>query len=72
MVWELIGQPRLLKSLMTVEIIDWRTIAPIDETFNFESANKHGKCLVLTEEPVFNGFALESIWLVFLKIVSKN
>ena len=40
-----------------VEIIDLRTIAPIDEEAIFESANKHGKCLVLTEEPVFNGFA---------------
>lgn len=40
-----------------VEIVDLRTIAPIDETMIFESANKHGKCMVLTEEPVFNGFA---------------
>lgn len=40
-----------------VEIIDLRTIAPIDEATIFESANKHGKCMVLTEEPVFNGFA---------------
>lgn len=40
-----------------VEIIDLRTIAPLDENMVFESASKHGKCLVLTEEPVFNGFA---------------
>lgn len=40
-----------------VEIIDLRTIQPIDEQAIFESANKHGKCMVLTEEPVFNGFA---------------
>ncbi len=40
-----------------VEIIDLRTIAPIDEAAIFESASKHGKCMVLTEEPVFNGFA---------------
>jgi 2-oxoisovalerate dehydrogenase E1 component len=40
-----------------VEIIDLRTIAPIDEEMIFASANKHGKCLVLTEEPVFNGFS---------------
>jgi 2-oxoisovalerate dehydrogenase E1 component len=40
-----------------VEIIDLRTIAPIDEATIFESATKHGKCMVLTEEPVFNGFA---------------
>lgn len=40
-----------------VEIIDLRTIAPIDEELIFESASRHGKCLVLTEEPVHNGFA---------------
>lgn len=40
-----------------VEIVDLRTIAPVDEQALFESASKHGKCLVLTEEPVFNGFA---------------
>ena len=40
-----------------VEIIDLRTISPIDEVAIFESASKHGKCMVLTEEPVFNGFA---------------
>ncbi len=40
-----------------IEIIDLRTIAPVDEELMFASASKHGKCLVLTEEPVFNGFA---------------
>ena len=40
-----------------VEIIDLRTLAPIDEETIFTSAKKHGKVLVLTEEPVFNGFA---------------
>ncbi|MES2132486.1 MAG: thiamine pyrophosphate-dependent enzyme [Bacteroidota bacterium] len=40
-----------------IEIVDLRTIAPVDEAAIFESANKHGKCMVLTEEPVFNGFA---------------
>jgi 2-oxoisovalerate dehydrogenase E1 component len=40
-----------------IEIIDLRTLAPLDEEAMFESANKHGKCLVVTEEPVLNGFA---------------
>jgi 2-oxoisovalerate dehydrogenase E1 component len=40
-----------------VEIIDLRTISPVDEAAMFESASKHGKCMVLTEEPVHNGFA---------------
>lgn len=40
-----------------VEIIDLRTLAPWDEERVFEAAKKHGKCLVVTEEPVGNGFA---------------
>lgn len=40
-----------------VSILDLRTISPIDETAIFECARKHGKIMVLTEEPVFNGFA---------------
>jgi 2-oxoisovalerate dehydrogenase E1 component len=40
-----------------VEIIDLRTIMPLDEEMIFASVKNHGKCIVLTEEPVFNGFA---------------
>ncbi|HQQ94226.1 MAG TPA: thiamine pyrophosphate-dependent enzyme [Bacteroidia bacterium] len=40
-----------------VEILDLRTLAPLDEQSIYQSANKHGKVLVLTEEPVNNGFA---------------
>ncbi|MDG2058872.1 MAG: thiamine pyrophosphate-dependent enzyme [Flavobacteriales bacterium] len=40
-----------------VEIIDLRTINPIDEDLIFSTVNKHGKCLVLTEEPYHNSFA---------------
>lgn len=40
-----------------VEIIDLRTIFPVDEEMIFESVKKHGKCIVLTEEPMFNGFS---------------
>ncbi len=40
-----------------IEIVDLRTIMPLDEEMIFASVKKHGKCLVLTEEPVFNGFA---------------
>lgn len=40
-----------------IEIVDLRTLMPLDEEAMFESARKHGKCMVLTEEPVFNGFA---------------
>ena len=40
-----------------VEIVDLRTINPIDEELIFERVNKHGKCLVLTEEPYHHSFA---------------
>ncbi len=40
-----------------VEIIDLRTIIPLDEATVFASVRKHGRCIVLTEEPYNNGFA---------------
>jgi 2-oxoisovalerate dehydrogenase E1 component len=41
-----------------VEIIDLRTLFPLDEETIFKSVNKTGKCLVVTEEPSNNSFAL--------------
>ncbi len=40
-----------------IEIVDLRTINPIDEEAIFTSVKKHGKCIVLTEEPYNNSFA---------------
>jgi 2-oxoisovalerate dehydrogenase E1 component len=40
-----------------VEIVDLRTLYPLDEQAVFESVIKHGRCLVLTEEAVNNSFA---------------
>ncbi len=40
-----------------VEIIDIRTLYPLDEALIFETVKKHGKCLVLTEEQLRNSFA---------------
>lgn len=40
-----------------IEIIDLRTLVPLDEEMVFQTVKKHGKCLVLTEEPVNNSFA---------------
>lgn len=40
-----------------VEIVDLRTLAPLDEELIFESARRHSKALIVTEEPVHNGFA---------------
>jgi 2-oxoisovalerate dehydrogenase E1 component len=40
-----------------VEIIDLRTLYPLDEALIFSAVKKHGKCLVLTEEQQNNSFA---------------
>ena len=40
-----------------IEIIDLRTLFPLDEAIIFETARKHGKVLVLTEEQQNNSFA---------------
>lgn len=40
-----------------VEIIDLRTLFPLDEILIFSTVKKHGKCLVLTEEQQNNSFA---------------
>ena len=39
-----------------VEIIDIRTIYPLDETLIYATVKKHGKCIVLTEEQLRNSF----------------
>ena len=41
----------------SVEIVDLRTLNPLDEDTVLASVRKHGKCIVLTEEPVQNSFA---------------
>ena len=43
-----------------IEILDLRTLNPLDENAIFDAVKKHNKCIVLTEEPVMNSFA-ESI-----------
>ncbi|MGL4596251.1 MAG: transketolase C-terminal domain-containing protein, partial [Bacteroidia bacterium] len=40
-----------------IEIVDLRTLVPLDEETVFESVRKHSRCLVLTEEQLNNGFA---------------
>ncbi|MBP9096367.1 MAG: tungsten formylmethanofuran dehydrogenase, partial [Ignavibacteria bacterium] len=40
-----------------IEILDLRTLNPVDEEAMYSSVKKHGKCIVLTEEPVLNSFA---------------
>jgi 2-oxoisovalerate dehydrogenase E1 component len=41
----------------SVEVIDIRTIFPLDETLIFDTVKRHGKCIVLTEEQLRNSFA---------------
>ena len=50
-----------------VEIIDIRTIYPLDEELIVETVNKHGRCIVVTEEPRGNGFG-QSI----ASLISRN
>ncbi len=40
-----------------IEIIDLRTLFPLDEELVFAAVKKHGKCLILTEEQQNNSFA---------------
>jgi 2-oxoisovalerate dehydrogenase E1 component len=40
-----------------VEIVDLRTLFPLDEELVFACVKKHGKCLVVTEEQQNNSFA---------------
>ncbi len=40
-----------------IEIVDLRTLFPLDEELIFETVKKHGKCLVLAEEQQNNSFA---------------
>jgi 2-oxoisovalerate dehydrogenase E1 component len=40
-----------------VEIVDLRTLNPLDEEMMYESVKRHGKCIVITEEKVMNSFA---------------
>ncbi len=40
-----------------VEVVDLRTLFPLDEVLIFATVKKHGKCLILTEEQQNNSFA---------------
>lgn len=40
-----------------IEVVDLRTLYPLDEQALFAAARRHGKVLVVTEEPVHNTFA---------------
>jgi len=40
-----------------IEIIDLRTINPIDKELIIKQVNKHGKCLIITEEPYKSSYA---------------
>lgn len=40
-----------------IEIVDLRTLYPLDEEAIIAAAQKHGRVLVVTEEPVHNSFA---------------
>jgi 2-oxoisovalerate dehydrogenase E1 component len=41
----------------SIEIVDLRTLNPLDYDLLLERVKKHGKALILTEEPLLNSFA---------------
>ncbi len=41
----------------TVEVLDLRTLYPLDKEAMLETVRKNGRCLVLTEEPIESSFA---------------
>jgi len=41
----------------SIEIVDLRTLNPLDLDLVYESVKKHSKCIVLTEETISNSFA---------------
>jgi len=41
----------------TVEVLDLRTLYPLDKEAILETVRKNGRCLVLTEEPIESSFA---------------
>jgi 2-oxoisovalerate dehydrogenase E1 component len=40
-----------------VEVVDLRTLFPLDEELIFNTVKRHGKCLIVTEEQQNNSFA---------------
>ncbi len=40
-----------------IEILDLRTLFPLDEEAIYKAVRKHNRCLIVTEEPVHNTFA---------------
>jgi 2-oxoisovalerate dehydrogenase E1 component len=52
--WSLTAAKQFVGS---VEIVDLRSLQPLDEETIMKSVIKHGKCLIVTEEPLLNSFA---------------
>ena len=52
--WALAADKKLANN---IEIIDLRTLNPLDEALLVQRITIHGKCLILTEDTVTNGFA---------------
>ena len=57
MVWACIGREAATEFAGQIEIVDLRTLNPIDWNLITDRVKLHGRVLVLTEEPVLNSFA---------------
>jgi 2-oxoisovalerate dehydrogenase E1 component len=40
-----------------VEVVDLRSLQPLDEDYIMNAVQRHGKCLIVTEEALLNSFA---------------
>jgi 2-oxoisovalerate dehydrogenase E1 component len=54
-----------------IEIVDLRTLYPLDEALVYETVCRHGKCLVLTEEQQNNSFAEALAWRITRNCFSR-
>ncbi len=66
--WSLNASAEILRQAQNdtqqIEIIDLRTLFPLDEETIFKSVKKTKKCLVVTEEPTNNSFARSLVGLI--------
>lgn len=40
-----------------IDVVDLRTLYPLDETLIYQTVSRHGRCLIVTEEQQMNSFA---------------
>ena len=59
------------ESKYSIEVIDLRTLKPLDEETIVKSVNKTGRCLIINEAPRFLNYASEIISIINEKCFDK-